>query len=136
MDVGDVNLTFKQYLRNQVSFEIKNDFVTDVYGDNLDADLFREYLEAWEDPIAYGLSHVGFGVNPKARWESLAFYDKKDVQGTELRAWAGNFLWSTGSNQYAGRYTLDHFDLPMKNCSIALDGKLVVEDGKLLGQLC
>ena len=136
MDVGDVNLTFKQYLRNQVSFEIKNDFVINVHGDNLDADLFREYLEAWEDPIAYGLSHVGFGVNPKARWESLAFYDKKDVQGTELRAWAGNFLWSTGSNQYAGRYTLGHFDLPMKNCSIALDGKLVVEDGKLLGQLC
>ena len=58
------------------------------------------------------------------------------MQGTELRAWAGNFLWSTGSNQYAGRYTLGHFDLPMKNCSIALDGKLVVEDGKLLGQLC
>ena len=136
MDVGDVNLTFKQYLKDPISFEIKNDFITDIFGDNLDADLFREYLQAWDDPIAYGLSHVGFGVNPKARWESLALYDKRDVQGTELRAWSGNFLWSTGSNQYAGRYTLGHFDLPMRNCSIHLDGKPVVIKGKLQGELC
>ena len=136
MDVGDVNLTFKQYLKDPISFEIKNDFITDIFGDNLDADLFREYLQAWDDPIAYGLSHVGFGVNPKARWATLALYDKRDVQGTELRAWSGNFLWSTGSNQYAGRYTLGHFDLPMRNCSIHLDGKPVVIKGKLQGELC
>ena len=135
MAPGDMNLTFKDYLRDPIDFRIEDDFVREIGGDGLDADLFREYLAAWDDPIAYGLSHVGWGMNPKARWESMALYDKRDVQATEFRAWAGNFLWSTGSNQYAGRFTLGHFDLPMRGCTIELDGTAVVVDGKLQGDL-
>ncbi|TIX09769.1 MAG: peptidase M29, partial [Mesorhizobium sp.] len=41
----------------------------------------------------------------------------------------------TGANQYAGRYTLGHFDLPMRNCTITLDGNVVVKDGLLQGEL-
>ena len=135
MAPGDMNLTFKTYLASAIDFRIEDDFVREIGGDNLDADLFREYLSAWDDPVAYGLSHVGWGMNPHARWESMALYDKRDVQGTEFRAWAGNFLWSTGSNQYAGRFTLGHFDLPMRGCTISLDGEAVVVDGVLQGDL-
>ena len=49
------------------------------------------------------------------------------MQAVEFRAWAGNFLWSTGANQYAGRFTEGHFDLPMRKCTIALDGRVVVD---------
>jgi len=135
MAPGDMNLTFKTYLQHSIKLTIEDDYITDIEGDNLDADLFREYLAAWNDPVAYGMSHVGWGMNPRARWESMALYDKRDVQATEFRAWAGNFLWSTGSNQYAERFTLGHFDLPMRACSITLDGKPVVEDGVLQGEL-
>jgi len=135
MAPGDMNLTFKSYLHTPIRFEIRDDFVTDIDGDGLDAQLLRDYLAAWDDPVAYGVSHVGWGMNPRARWESMALYDKRDVQATEFRAWAGNFLWSTGSNQYAGRFTLGHFDLPMRGCTIALDGTIVVRDGQLQGDL-
>jgi 2,5-dihydroxypyridine 5,6-dioxygenase len=135
MSPGDMNLTFKSYLQSPIAFQIEDDFVKKIEGDNLDADLFREYLAAWDDPIAYGLSHVGWGMNPRARWEAMALYDKRDVQGTEFRAWAGNFLWSTGSNQYANRFTLGHFDLPMRGCTISLDNKPVVINGVLQGEL-
>lgn len=135
MAPGDMNLTFKSYLRDPITFTVEDDFVTDIAGDGLDADLFRDYLAAWQDPVAYGLSHVGWGMNPRARWEAMALYDKRDVQSTEFRAWAGNFLWSTGSNQYAGRFTLGHFDLPMRGCTITLDGTAVVIDGRLQGAL-
>lgn len=131
MDVGDMNLTFKTYLRDQVYFEITDDYVSEIHGDGLDADLFREYLAAWNDPVAHGLSHVGWGMNPRARWEAMALYDKRDVQATEFRAWEGNFLWSTGSNQYANRFTLGHFDLPMRGCTIELDGTPVCIKGRL-----
>ena len=135
MAPGDMNLTFKTYLRDPIDLKIEKDFITDIGGDNVDADLFRDYLAAWDDPVAYGMSHVGWGMNPHARWESMAMYDKRDVQGTEFRAWAGNFLWSTGSNQYAGRFTLGHFDLPMRRCTLSLDGKPAVIDGVLQGDL-
>jgi 2,5-dihydroxypyridine 5,6-dioxygenase len=135
MGVGDMNLTFKTYLTSQIDFTIENDFVTAIKGDGIDALHFREYMEAWDDRNAYGMSHVGWGMHPGARWVSAAMYDKRDMQAVEFRALAGSFLWSTGANQYAGRYTLGHFDLPMRNCTIALDGRVVVKDGVLQGEL-
>ncbi|MEO1000785.1 MAG: peptidase M29 [Pseudomonadota bacterium] len=135
MAPGDMNLTFKSYVRDTIRLTVENDFITGIAGDGLDADLFRDYLAAWNDPVAYGFSHVGWGMNPAARWEALALYDKRDLQATEFRAFAGNFLFSTGSNQYANRFTLGHFDLPLRNCTIALDGRPVVVEGRLQGDL-
>jgi 2,5-dihydroxypyridine 5,6-dioxygenase len=74
-------------------------------------------------------------MNPVARWDALAFYDKRDCNGTELRAFAGNFLYSTGANEVAGRHTLGHFDLPLRACTIALDDRIVVREGVLQGEL-
>ena len=135
MDVGDMNLTFKTVLTSRIDITVEKDFVTRIDGTGIDALHFREYMEAWGDRNAYGMSHVGWGMNPGAKWVSAAMYDKRDMQAVEFRAIAGSFLWSTGANQYAGRYTLGHFDLPMRNCTIALDGRVVVRDGVLQGEL-
>ena len=130
---GDVNLAFKSYLRDRIALTIENDGIVAIDGDGVDADLMRGYWRSWEElegnRNAYAVSHVGWGLNRDARWDALAFYDKRDCNGTELRAFAGNFLYSTGANEVAGRHTLGHFDLPMRNCTIALDGAVVVERG-------
>jgi 2,5-dihydroxypyridine 5,6-dioxygenase len=135
MTVGDMNLTFKSYLASPIDFTIRDDFITEIKGEGLDAQQFREYLEAWDDRNAFGMSHVGWGMNPQARWVSGALYDKRDMQAVEFRALAGSFMWSSGANQYAGRFTLGHFDLPMRHCTIALDGQVVVKAGVLQGEL-
>jgi 2,5-dihydroxypyridine 5,6-dioxygenase len=135
MQPGDVNLTFKQYLRDTIRLTIVDDYITKVEGDHLDAEMMRSYFAAWNDRDAYAVSHVGWGMNPAARWDSLAFYDKRDCNGTELRAFAGNFLYSTGANEVTGRHTLGHFDLPMRGCTIALDDVVIVRDGVLQGAL-
>lgn len=132
---GDVNLTFKRYFEREVTLIIQNDFVTEIRGDGLDADLMRSYYEGWDDPDAYAISHVGWGLNKDARWDSLIMYDKQHINGTELRAFAGNFLISTGANEFANRHTSCHFDLPMRGCSIRLDDEVIVKDGNLSGPL-
>ena len=132
MSPGDINLTFKRYLETPVVMKIEDDYVTAVDGDGLDAALMREYYEAWNDTEAYGVSHVGWGLNQAARYEALTMYDQRDINGTELRALAGNFLFSTGANEFAGRHTLGHFDLPILRCTIALDAQRVVENGRLV----
>jgi 2,5-dihydroxypyridine 5,6-dioxygenase len=129
MDVGDVNLTFKRYLESRITLTITNDFVTHIEGQGVDAQLMRSYFSAWGDQNAYAVSHCGWGLNPKARWDSMAMYDKTDFNGTELRAFAGNFLYSTGANETAGRHTLGHFDLPLRQCTITLDDVPVVNAG-------
>ena len=135
MNEGDVNLTFKRYLEKPVVLTVENDFVTNIAGSGLDADLMRSYFAAWGDEAAYAVSHVGWGMNRGARWDSMAFYDKRDFNGTELRAFGGNFLYSTGANEVAGRHTLGHFDLPLKGCTVKLDGEAVVDAGVLQGDL-
>ena len=135
LDRGDINITFKRYLETPVTLRIEADYVVAVDGDGLDAELMRSYFAAWGDREAYGTSHVGWGMNPNARWDSLAMYDKGEINGTELRAFAGNFLFSTGANPFAGRQTLGHFDLPVRNCTITLDGEPVVVGGALVDGL-
>ena len=74
-------------------------------------------------------------MNPAARWDAMTMYDRNQFNGTELRAFAGNVLYSTGANEVAGRHTLGHFDLPLRGCSVALDGETIVEAGVLQGEL-
>lgn len=135
MAPGDINLTFKRYAESPVRMTIEADYVTKIAGDGLDAELMREYFAAWGDREAYAVSHVGWGMNPRARWDALTMYDKRDANGTEQRAFAGNFLYSTGANEVAGRHTLGHFDLPFRHCTVQLDGRAVVEHGRLAGAL-
>jgi 2,5-dihydroxypyridine 5,6-dioxygenase len=137
---GDVNLTFKRYIERPITLRIEDDYITRIEGAGVDADLMRSYIAAWADGDApseaarnaYAVSHVGYGLNPAARWDSMALYDKRDFNGTELRAFAGNFLYSTGANEVAGRYTRGHFDLPLRNCTVELDGVAVVRAGQVV----
>ena len=129
---GDVNLTFKRYVEAPVTLRIERDYVTAVEGDGPDAIAMRGYLAAWGDREAYAVSHVGFGMNRRARYEALMAYDRRDTNGTEIRAVAGNFLFSTGANEFAGRHTPGHFDLPVFGTTITVDGETVIRDGRLL----
>ena len=85
--------------------------------------VIKKYLEAFGDKECYATSHVGWGLNRSARYEALTMYDKNDLNGTELRTLAGSFLYSTGANEFANRFTEGHFDLPMMNCTINIDGR-------------
>ena len=129
---GDVNLTFKDYLRSSVTLSIEHDRVIKIEGDGLDADLLRSYLAAFDDDEAYCVSHVGWGLHTGARWDALAIVDRRETNGLELRVFAGNFLFSTGANENAGRFTRGHFDFPMRGCTVALDGEVVVDGGVLV----
>lgn len=131
LDAGDVNLTFKRYLESPVRLTLQDDHITAIEGSGADAAMMRRYLAAWGDQAAFAVSHVGWGMNPAARYEALAMYDRRDTNGTELRAVAGNFLFSTGANEFAGRFTEGHFDMPVFNTTIALDGEVVVDKGEL-----
>ncbi|GGG45780.1 hypothetical protein GCM10010964_36450 [Caldovatus sediminis] len=132
LDAGDANLTFKRYLERPVRLTLARDHVTAIEGEGTDAEMMRRYLAAWGDRSAYAVSHVGWGLNERARYEALAMYDRRDTNGTELRCVAGNFLFSTGANEFAGRFTEGHFDIPVFRTTIALDGEPVVVEGRLV----
>ena len=135
LDVGDMNLTFNRVLETPVVLHIVDDHIEGIEGDGADAILFRSYLSAFGDRASYATSHVGWGMNQFARWDAAQLYDRRETWGTEARAYAGNFLYSTGANETAGRFTAGHFDLPMRNCTVRLDERTVVAAGELVAEL-
>lgn len=131
VDSGDINCTFKRYHEEPMTLRIKDDMIHAVEGDGVDASLFKSYSDSWQDRYAYACSHLGWGLNSAARWESLAMYDRRDTNSIEARIFAGNFLLGVGASHVAKRDTRNHFDISMRNTTILIDDRKVLDCGKL-----
>ncbi|MFI9628807.1 leucyl aminopeptidase [Streptomyces sp. NPDC052042] len=128
---GDIVFPFNTYVRTPITLTIEHGRVVDIRGE-LDALLLREYMASFNDPDAYGISHIGWGMHENARRTSLAV----DFQGIgmEARATYGNVLFSTGPNGELGgsNHTACHVDVPLHGCTLLLDDEPVVVAGDIV----
>ncbi len=136
---GDiVILPYCRYVVDEIRLNIEDGHITSIDG-GLDAALMSEWLKDGEDfegdRDPYAVSHLGWGMNPQCRWDSIALFgDLPERSRAASRCFPGNFLFSTGPNSQGGgkRNTRGHYDVPMRECTITLDGQLVVEKGRLV----
>ncbi len=136
---GDiVILPYCRYVHDAVRLEIQDGFVTRIEG-GLDAKLMRDWLEDGKahdnDRDPYAVSHLGWGLNPQARWYSLALNgEEPERHRAGARVFAGNFLFSTGPNSQGGgkRTTRGHSDVPMRDCTVMLDDKVIIDKGRIV----
>ncbi|HVZ43550.1 MAG TPA: 2,5-dihydroxypyridine 5,6-dioxygenase [Ramlibacter sp.] len=130
---GTTLLPIKEYLRTPVRLEIEAGYITRIEGE-FDALYLRDYMGKFGDREGYAVSHLGWGLQPKAHWTALGMYDKRQTNAMEARSFAGNFMFSTGPNTEGGgtRNPACHLDVPMIGCSVSLDGEPVVVEGKLV----
>ena len=136
---GDiVILPYCRYVHDAVRLEIQDGFVTRIEG-GLDAKLMRDWLEDGKahdnDRDPYAVSHLGWGLNPQARWYSLALNgEEPERHRAGARVFAGNFLFSTGPNSQGGgkRTTRGHYDVPMRDCTVILDDKVIIDKGRIV----
>jgi 2,5-dihydroxypyridine 5,6-dioxygenase len=136
---GDiVILPYCRYVQDAIRLEIQDGFVTSVNG-GLDAKLMRDWLDdgkshhADRDP--YAVSHLGWGLNPQARWYAMALHgEEPERHRAGARVFAGNFLFSTGPNSQGGgkRTTRGHYDVPMRDCTVMLDGQVIIDKGRIV----
>jgi 2,5-dihydroxypyridine 5,6-dioxygenase len=136
---GDiVILPYCRYVQDAVRLEIRDGFIRRIEG-GLDAALMSDWLDGNRvhagDLDGHAISHLGWGLNPQGRWDAIALRGDDPMRHhADARCFAGNFLFSTGPNSQGGgkRTTKGHYDVPMRNCTVALDNELVVERGRLL----
>ena len=136
---GDiVILPYCRYVVDPITLDIREGHIVKIEG-GVDAALMREWLAEGEtgptDRDPYAVSHCGWGLNPQCRWDAIALYgDAPERARAAARSFPGNFLFSTGPNTQGGgkRTTRGHYDAPMRNCTIALDGRVVVEEGRIV----
>lgn len=128
---GDIIFPFKSYVQTPIELTIERGKITAIEG-GVDADLLREYMASFNDPDAYGISHIGWGMLETAQWSILA-HDRRGM-GMHGRSFYGNVLFSTGPNGELGgpNETLCHVDVPMRNCTLYLDDEPIVVDGDIV----
>ena len=139
LQAGDiVILPFCRYVADPVKLEIREGHIVGIEG-GMDAKLMRDWLadgkSSAKDRDSYAVSHLGWGMNPQALWYGIALHgDVPERHRAAARTFPGNFLFSTGPNTQGGgkRTTRGHYDVPMRDCSIALDGKVVVDRGHIV----
>ncbi|HYG44101.1 MAG TPA: 2,5-dihydroxypyridine 5,6-dioxygenase [Bordetella sp.] len=133
LDRGDILLPQKCYVAEPVRLTVENGYATRIEG-GVHAELLSEYVASFHDPEAYAISHIGWGLQPRAHWTTLGLYDREATIGMDARAYEGNFLFSLGPNNEAGgqRTTTCHIDIPLRRCTVRLDGVDVVARGKVL----
>jgi 2,5-dihydroxypyridine 5,6-dioxygenase len=135
IDKGDILLPQKRYCSERIVLTVKNGYATKFEG-GIDAELLDDYMAAFNDPESFAISHIGWGLQSRARWSTLGLYDREATIGMDARAFEGNFLFSLGPNNEAGgsRTTTCHIDIPLRKCTVRLDGEDVVREGKVLDQ--
>jgi len=136
---GDIVFPYSRYVAEPVRLEIERGRVTSIDG-GLDAGLIGDYLASFDDERAYGISHIGWGMNEHARWDALLIGDWDARRsgtagiGMDSRSYFGSVMFSTGPNvEFGGANdTASHMDVPMRGCSVWLDDTLVIDRGRVL----
>lgn len=132
---GDIFTAFKRYIQSDVVLTVEQGYVTRIDGRGMDADLLRTYINSFHDPRGYAVSHIGWGMNDGARWYQFAA--TKNLANEHVMnalSFYGNVLFSLGPNTEVGgsNDTACHMDIPMRGCSLALDGVEIVRDGDVV----
>lgn len=130
---GDILLPQNIYVRDPITYTIEKGWITDIRG-GLDAELVKSYMAAFKDRRGAGMSHVGWGMNPHAKWHNLVPGAFPGGMGMEPRAFYGNVMFSTGPNNELGgaNDTPCHLDIPMRGCSLFLDDEPIVMNGDIV----
>ncbi|WP_313802444.1 hypothetical protein [Sphingobium sp.] len=132
---GDVWIfPYQRFVSSPIELEVRDGFIREI-GGGLDAKMFRYFLEEAQlsesDMDPFAISHMGWGLNPRARWDdTVAFNGNLEDLAASARAYPGNFLFSTGPGYK--RKTKGHIDMPMCDCTVELDGDVVVDRGRLV----
>lgn len=133
INTGDIIYPFKTFAQSPITIEIKDGYVKKIHG-GFDAEHLSAYMDSFGDPEVYAMSHIGWGLQRRAKWTAPGLYDRVETTGIDGRAYYGNFLFSTGPNTEAGgtRNTACHMDIPLRNCTVLLDGEAMVKDGDII----
>lgn len=132
---GDILCAFKQYVQSPVTLEIRKGMVVEITGEGMDAELIRSYMDSFNDPRAYAISHIGWGLNEKARWYQFSVTRQLPLEHVmNALSFYGNVLFSLGPNLELGgtNDTACHLDLPMRRCNLWLDDVQILREGDVI----
>ena len=107
-----------------IELTVKDGLITDIEG-GTDAAILRRILEEKGDPTVYNIAELGIGLNPKARICGIMLEDEGALGTAHI---------GIGDNHTSGG-TVNaplHLDMIIRSPTLELDGRVVIQDSKLL----
>ncbi|MHA2393223.1 MAG: aminopeptidase [Promethearchaeota archaeon] len=111
-------------LSEPMRIKVENGFITEIEGGH-QARILEEDLKLKKDPNVYNIAELGVGLNPMSKLTGIML-DDEGVLGT-CHIGIGTSLALGGKLKAAV-----HYDLVLWKPTIELDGKTVIEEGKLI----
>ncbi len=110
-------------LKEPVSCIVKNGMIISIDGGK-QAEILAKDLEAKEDPFVYNIAEMGIGLNPKCRFLGIMMEDEGVLGSVHIGIGTSITLGGDVKSPI-------HYDLIMKNGTIEVDGKIILQDGKI-----
>jgi len=112
-------------LKQPIRFTVRDGFIVSIEGgDPEQAGKLRAAWERQQDPNVYNIAEMGIGMNPECRFIGVMLEDEGVLGSVHI---------GTGTNITLGGSVKarSHYDLIMRAPTLMLDGKVVIEEGKL-----
>jgi 2,5-dihydroxypyridine 5,6-dioxygenase len=135
INTGDILLGLGRYVYSPIRCELRDGHIVKIEG-GADAGIMRDYIESARDPRAFTVSHIGWGTDDRARWDTIGtrFWEWGGIMDSE--SYYGNMQIAFGTNyfrqfggQNKGRF---HLDVPTRNHSFWVDDIQVLDQGRFV----
>jgi len=130
---GDGVLEAARLVSSPIRLVLIDDHISEIEGDNPDADVMRAMLEYQNDRNAYGVAWLGIGLNP-AHAELARPFDPRLLDRAISQLLAGVLTIRFGGNLVADRPGDPAMTVTLTGRSVTLDTVPVVVDGDLDGE--
>jgi len=129
VDIGDILLPLGRYVQSPIKITIREGNIVKFEG-GLDAKLLQCNFEIAKEKNAYQVSHIGWGTDHRALWNSIGLRFWKGGGSMDSESYYGNMQIAFGSNFMFGlkgeNVCKFHFDIPCRGHSFYVDNQLVV----------
>jgi len=114
-------------LKSPVLLSLEKGYIKEVKGDR-DAEVFRKWLESFNDPLMYRMAHVCYGFHPNAKLCGNCVEDERIWGSTE---WGIGYL-PVADAPPDGINAASHSDGIVLDSSVWLDGVPITENGQVV----
>jgi 2,5-dihydroxypyridine 5,6-dioxygenase len=126
IEPGDILVSLKHIVGSRITCDIRAGCIEEISG-GADAALLRQFLAKTGDPNAYRVSHIGWGLEPRAEIAAM--------QMMEWESYGGGIMIAFGANdgRFLGGTThcRSHMDIVILNGTFECDGTTVVDGGHM-----
>jgi 2,5-dihydroxypyridine 5,6-dioxygenase len=123
---------FETYVTEPLVLRFEKGVATSIEGGR-EAIMLNDLLERG-DSNCRRLAHIGWGLEHRARWDTLATRGFDNGGGVESRSICGGVLIALGENRDLGGENAAalHIDISLRRTRLELDGEPIVENGRFL----